>query len=88
MNCDALRPYVRECGRLDAKVLTIPNGVDRDRWSPRGRGPALREAVVLKYALGLGNDEIAEILGASREAVWTRLSRARKELRRRIHGDL
>ena len=43
--------------------------------------PALREAVVMKYALGLANDEIAAALGIEKDALWTRLSRARRRLR-------
>ena len=47
----------------------------------RAGSPALREAVVMKYALGLANDEIAAALGIEKDALWTRLSRARRQLR-------
>lgn len=50
--------------------------------------PLLREAVVLKYAQGLPNGEIQEILGIGRDALWQRLSRARKALARRRHDEL
>jgi len=49
--------------------------------------PALREVVVMKYALDLDNDAIAETLGITMEALWARLSRARRELRERAHDD-
>ncbi len=49
--------------------------------------PALREVVVMKYALDLDNDAIAGTLGITREALWARMSRARRELRERAHAE-
>jgi len=43
-----------------------------------------RESVVLKYIEELGTDEIARILGISRNALHVRLSRARERLRQEL----
>jgi RNA polymerase sigma-70 factor, ECF subfamily len=43
--------------------------------------PALREVVIMKYALDLDNDAIAAALGIGKDALWARLSRARRTLR-------
>ena len=43
-----------------------------------------REVLVLKYAQGLANDEIAAILGVGMEVLWMRLSRARREIQVRL----
>jgi RNA polymerase sigma-70 factor (ECF subfamily) len=49
--------------------------------------PALREVVIMKYALDLDNDAIAAALGIGKDALWTRLSRARRKLREKARDD-
>jgi len=42
INCEALRDYVRECCPSDAKIMTIPNGVDCGLFRPNGSGGKVR----------------------------------------------
>ena len=50
--------------------------------------PALRSAFLLRYAQGLTNEEVAEVLGVSELAVKTRVHRARTELAERLRNVL
>lgn len=50
--------------------------------------PALRSAFLLRYAQGLTNEEVAEVLGVSELAVKTRVHRARAELAERLKNLL
>src|SRR5690606_15217678 len=50
--------------------------------------PKHREALVLREILGLSYEEIAEVLGAPRGTVESRLHRARKELAERYNDYL
>lgn len=47
-----------------------------------------REPLVLQVLIGHSTQEIAEIMGIRRGAVLTRLHRARKQLRGKIHKDV
>jgi RNA polymerase sigma-70 factor (ECF subfamily) len=47
----------------------------------------LREALVLTYGLGLDSSAVAKVLDVEPGAVWTRLSRARAILRRRLADE-
>lgn len=42
--------------------------------------------MILKHGVGLDNYAIAKLLDLSPSALWQRLSRARRELRRRFHA--
>ena len=53
----------------------------RVRHAVRRLPAKYREAVVLRYLQELSSDEITQILGISRAALNTRLSRARERLR-------
>jgi DNA-directed RNA polymerase specialized sigma24 family protein len=44
-----------------------------------------REVLVLNIYCGYSFEEIATMLGKSPEAIWTRASRARSQLRKLIH---
>ncbi len=58
----------------------------RDRiWSAVNElAPDLRIAIVLRYTEGLSYAEIAEVLGAAEGTIASRLSRAHKELEKRL----
>ena len=71
-----------------------PGGGGRPRGGGRGRAAALdrepalatlspreRELIALKYFAGLGNAEIAEVIGVSESNAGTRLHRAMEKLR-------
>jgi RNA polymerase sigma-70 factor (ECF subfamily) len=50
--------------------------------------PIHREVLVLRYGLGLAGSALAETLGITKSALWTRLSRARAALRKRVRDEM
>ena len=54
---------------------------ERVRRTVRALPPKYREAVVLKYLEALPTDQIAQILGISKNTLQVRLNRARKRLK-------
>jgi glycosyltransferase involved in cell wall biosynthesis len=56
VNCDALRTYVRESGPFEGKILTIPNGVDREKLRAGGGGRETRSR--------LGIPDSARLIGS------------------------
>ena len=52
----------------------------------RALKPAMRQVLEYKYILGYTNKEIAQALGVSESVVSSRLTRARKELKKRLEA--
>lgn len=50
--------------------------------------PETREILVLHYYSGFGFDEIADMLGKKPNAIWTRVSRARMQLRELLEAEV
>ncbi len=89
-----LRRIVPLAGELVERMLCPREspvaGLEREEIRERVQGavaklsPELRIAVVLRYTQGLSYDEIGEALGVPPGTVASRLSRAHKELARRL----
>jgi RNA polymerase sigma-70 factor (ECF subfamily) len=95
---DRLRRHRTRDGRVDplaepaheeTPVAALLRREQAERISKEidGLAPALREALVLTYGLGLDAKAAGGVLGIEPGAVWTRLSRARAELRRRLADE-
>ena len=65
--------------------MVFTDSKDRELWSVVGSLPPKYRAVVhLYYYEGYSQEEIAQILGISRTAVQTRMSRARQQLEKEL----
>jgi len=85
-----LRTFSRATQKITPSMQTSgSNPMDVETFNRVRRAVAAlpakyREPVVLKYLEGLGADEMARILGISRNALHVRLSRARERLRQEL----
>lgn len=91
---DQLRARSR---RRETPVADLPEHLDRAFLPPEldGPDPALaaalhrlterqRSAVLLRHVAGMSGEEIAEVLGGGRDAVYALLARAERSLRRHL----
>ena len=97
LSLDHLKSY-REANRVELAdgerqlpTSTIPEPTEQEELVLRAldRLPfEYREVIVLHTYSGYAYEEIAEMLGKSPEAIWTRASRARKKLRMLVAEEM